>query len=79
MHDQATPRLLNACITGCEPAIKLASNQLSKQKFDYSFPYLLGLEDQFSAMEDGIVHLQLCKYRYPLNLHSVIAPVFRSE
>ena len=27
---------------------------VSKQKFDYSFPYLLGLEDQFSATKDTI-------------------------
>ena len=28
-----------------------------KQKFDYSFLYLLGLEDLFSATEDVVVHL----------------------
>ena len=28
-----------------------------KQKFDYSFLNLLGLEDQFSATEDVVVHL----------------------
>ena len=27
------------------------------RKFDYSFLYLLGLEDQFSTTEDAIVHL----------------------
>ena len=30
---------------------------VSKQKFDCSFLYLLGLEDQFSATEDAVVHL----------------------
>ena len=29
----------------------------SKQMFDYSFLYLLGLEDQFSGTEDVVVHL----------------------
>ena len=29
---------------------------VSKQKFDYSFLYLLGLEDQFSATKN-VVHL----------------------
>ena len=28
-----------------------------KQEFDYSFLYLLGLEDQFSATQDAVVHL----------------------
>ena len=31
---------------------------LNKQKFDYSFHYLLGLEDQFSATEDTVVHVE---------------------
>ena len=30
---------------------------VSKQKLDYSFLYSLGLEDQFSAIENGVVHL----------------------
>ena len=30
---------------------------VSKQKIDYSFLHLLGLEDQFSATEDAVVHL----------------------
>ena len=30
---------------------------VSKQKFDYSFLYLLALEDQFNAMEYAVVHL----------------------
>ena len=29
----------------------------SKQKFNYSFLYLLGLENQFSARKDAVVHL----------------------
>ena len=53
MYSQATLRLLNACITGCD---EFASNQLW-EKFDYSFLYLIGLEDQFSATEDTVVYL----------------------
>ena len=34
-----------------------SSPTVRKQKFHYSFLYLLGLEDQFSATEDVIVHL----------------------
>ena len=30
---------------------------VSRQKFDYSFLYLLALEDQFNATEDAVVHL----------------------
>ena len=41
MYGQPTPRLLNLCVTGCK---ELASKT---KKFDYSFLYLLGLEDQF--------------------------------
>ena len=42
-YSQATPRLLNVCVTGCD---EFVSNQLwvLKQKFAYSFLYLLGLE-----------------------------------
>ena len=32
---------------------------VSKQRFDYSFPILLGLEDQFSATEDVVVHVHI--------------------
>ena len=35
---------------------------VSKQMFDYSFPYLLGLEDQFSATEDTVVYLDTCTF-----------------
>ena len=52
MYSQATSRLLNACVPDCN---ELASSQqwaFSKQKFEYSFLYSLGLEDQFSAKED---------------------------
>ena len=30
---------------------------MSKQKFDYSFLHLLGLEGQFTATKDAVVHL----------------------
>ena len=53
-YSQATPRLPNVCVTGCDE-LHVASNQqwvFSKQRFDYSFLYLLGLEDQFSATKD---------------------------
>ena len=54
-YSQATPELLKACVTVCD---EFASSQLSvrRQKFDYTFLYSLGLEDQFSAMEDAVVH-----------------------
>ena len=53
MYSQATPRLLTMCVTGCEQPT------VSKQKFDYSFLNLLDFEDQFSAMEDAVVHLDI--------------------
>ena len=42
---------------------------VSKQKFDYSFLYLIGFEDQFSATEDTVVHLNT------LDVLNVIGPV----
>ena len=43
-YSQATPGLMNAC--NCEEA-----------EVPYSFLYLLGLENQFNATENGFVHL----------------------
>ena len=50
MYSQAVPGLLNACSLG-------QCVMVSKQKFDHTFFYLVGLEDQFSTMEDAVVHL----------------------
>ena len=36
--------------------------ELREQKFDYSFRFLHGLEDQFSATEDAVVHLDTCTF-----------------
>ena len=50
---------------------------MSKQKFDYSFLYLLGLEDQFSAAKDTFVHLDT---NVPLELLNVKeSTCFRGE
>ena len=46
---------------------------LSKQKFNYSLLYLLGLEDQFNAKEDAFVHLDR------LDLCNMIAPILGGE
>ena len=32
---------------------------VSKLKYDYNFLYLLGLEDEFSATKDAVVHLHV--------------------
>ena len=55
-YSQATPRLLSSCDK--QPTV-------STEKFDYCFPYLVGLEDQFSASEDAVVHLDtFMPYKY---------------
>ena len=43
---------------------------MSKQKFDYSFLYLLGLEDQCSSTEDAVVYLDTL-----LDLLRMISPI----
>ena len=52
---------------------------VSKQKFDYSFctTHVLGLEDQFSATEDDVVHLKVCLHliRFNVLLKPVSEPV----
>ena len=65
MYNQASPKLLNMHIKGCDDFA------VSKQKFNYSFLQSLGFEDQFSATKDAVVHLDL------LDLHS--APFFGGE
>ena len=54
MYIQVTPELLNSGITATSLLVH------------YSFLYILGLEDQFSATEDAVVHLDhflyLCRF-----------------
>ena len=43
---------------------------------DYSFLYLLDLENQFRATENAVVHLHV---EYLLDLRNRIAPIFEGE
>ena len=47
-----------ACIVRLHPDYQMRAT-VSKQKFSYSVLYILGLEDQFSATKDVVVHLDI--------------------
>ena len=54
------------------PGMAYIREELSEQDFDYSFFYLQGLEDQFSATEDAVVHLDTL---YLLDHRNMIASI----